>query len=72
VPYLDTALRQQLNLATSCPSEEDIAAACANLGLVLRDGQLIDTSTAQPPVAPVKKAPKAKTKAETQTPEEAI
>jgi hypothetical protein len=41
MPYLDVAVRQALNLATSCPSEEDIAAAAASRGLVLRDGQLL-------------------------------
>jgi hypothetical protein len=40
MPYLDVAVRQALNLATSCPSEEDIAAAAASKGLVLADGQL--------------------------------
>jgi|LauGreDrversion4_2_1035121.scaffolds.fasta_scaffold234237_2 hypothetical protein len=40
MPYLDTALRQALNLPVSCPSEEDIAAACTAKGLVLKDGRL--------------------------------
>lgn len=33
MPFLDTALRQQLGLVTSCPSEEAIAAAAAARGL---------------------------------------
>jgi sugar (pentulose or hexulose) kinase len=40
MPYLDTALRQALNLPVSCPSEEDIAAAAAARGLVLANGRL--------------------------------
>jgi sugar (pentulose or hexulose) kinase len=40
MPYLDTALRQALNLPVSCPSEEDITAAAAARGLVLANGRL--------------------------------
>jgi hypothetical protein len=48
VPYLDVALREQLGLVGSCPSEEDIAAACAARGLQLRDGQLSPTPAPKP------------------------
>jgi hypothetical protein len=40
MPYLDTAIRQTLGLVTSCPSEEDIQAACTAKGLVLANGRL--------------------------------
>jgi len=52
MPYIDTAIRQALNLPTSCPSEEDIAAAAAARGLVLADGQLLPI-----PAKPARKTP---------------
>jgi hypothetical protein len=65
VPFVSTEIRQTLNLATSCPSQEDVIRAAQQRGWHWNP----DTSTltpAAPPVAPVKKAPKAKTKAEDQ------
>jgi len=46
MPYIDVALRLQLGLHGSCPSAEQIAAACAARGLQLRDGQLVKTGPA--------------------------
>lgn len=46
MPYLDVALRQALGLVISCPSQEDITAACAARGLQLHDGQLVKTGPA--------------------------
>jgi len=71
MPFIATETRQVLNLATSCPSTEDIVSAAKERGWHWDP----DTNTlkpAQPPVAPSKRAPKAKAKAEDQTPGEAI
>jgi hypothetical protein len=54
MPYLDAALRLQLGLVESCPSEENITAACTAKGLQLRDGQLV------PAAKPATKKPAAK------------
>jgi len=46
MPFLDVALRQQLGLVTSCPSDEAIAEACAARGLRFVHGQLVKVGPA--------------------------
>ena len=46
MPFLPVELRLQLGLVGSCPSSEDIAAACADRGLRLQDGQLVKAGPA--------------------------
>ncbi|QNG26094.1 hypothetical protein [Synechococcus sp. HK01-R] len=48
MPFIDTAIRQALNLAESCPSEEAIAAACQARNLQLRDDELKPVSKRKP------------------------
>jgi hypothetical protein len=57
MPFLGPELRQALGLVSSCPSAEDITAACTAKGLQLRDGRLVPA--AKP--APKKPATKATT-----------